>query len=72
MTAMIDSLPDTSPDAGYPDLGGLGLATPITPAAVIGPTGRYALIQCMEFGWMDIDLSSFTLLSGQDTFGAAR
>ena len=26
------------------------------------PGGRYALIQCIQFGWLDLDLGRFTPL----------
>jgi hypothetical protein len=35
----------------------------------LDPTGRYALVQCLQFGWLDLDLGRFTPLppySSQD------
>jgi hypothetical protein len=28
----------------------------------LDPTGRYALVQCLRFGWMDLSLGRFTSL----------
>jgi len=28
----------------------------------LDPTGRYALVQCLQFGWLDLDLGRFTSL----------
>jgi hypothetical protein len=28
----------------------------------LDPTGRYALVQCLQFGWLDLDLGQFTPL----------
>jgi hypothetical protein len=28
----------------------------------LDPTGRYALVQCHQFGWLDLDLGRFTPL----------
>jgi hypothetical protein len=40
----------------------------------LDPTGRYALVQCIQFGWMDIggpEPGRFTALPGDVDFGAA-
>jgi hypothetical protein len=41
------------------------------PGVSLDPTGRYALVQCLRFGWMDLSLGRFTSLPGQVSFGAA-
>lgn len=28
----------------------------------LDPAGRYALVQCLQFGWLDLDLGRFTPL----------
>ena len=28
----------------------------------LAPGGRYALVQCIQFGWLDLDLGRFTPL----------
>ena len=46
-----------------------GYLTEISQVQSLDPTGRYALVQGLQFGWLDLDLGRFTPLppySSQD------
>jgi hypothetical protein len=47
-----------------------GYLTEISQVQSLDPTGRYALVQGLQFGWLDLDLGRFTPLAPYTSFGA--
>lgn len=47
-----------------------GYLTEISRVQSLDPTGRYALVQGLQFGWLDLDLGRFTPLPPYTSMGA--
>jgi len=47
-----------------------GYLTEIVQVQSLDPTGRYALVQGLQFGWLDLDLGRFTPLPPYTSIGA--